>query len=456
MQTWQGKYVPILAWVDGVPVEGDAITQLKLATQMPFMFKHIAAMPDMHVGAGCCIGTVLATRGAVIPSAVGLDLGCGMTSILTNLTIDDIPPVKRPSLRAEIERKVPTGRSNHGGPGDKGAWRDIPKRVINIWRDKLERDWISIIDKHPKIKGRHTINHVNHLGTLGGGNHFIEICVDFKGAIWIMLHSGSRGVGNNIGQYFIKQAKDSCKRGNTDVAKAIDKGVNSYLKCQEFRNLGKNEKRAKVEELRRNAKEQKDKLGVHLPHPDLAYFEEGTGLYNDYIRAATWAQEYARLNRLIMLENVMQAVRNIIGVFNTGVEVNCHHNYVSREVHYGESIIVTRKGAISAKKGELGIIPGSMGDKSYIVKGKGNVESFHSASHGAGRRMSRGDAKRTFTVEEHCKATEGVECSKSKGMLDETPMAYKDIDTVMAAEKDLVMPIHELKQIICVKGGEHG
>lgn len=455
MQIWKGE-VPIFAWVDGVPVESDAITQLKQTAKLPIIFKHIAVMPDVHVGIGATVGSVIPTKGAVIPSAVGVDIGCGMCAVQTDLREEDIPLEKRAALRTEIERFVPTGRSHRGGLGDKGAWPtgNLPTRVQNIWRNHLEKEWEKILKKNPGIRGRYNINHVVHLGTLGSGNHFIEICVDLDGWIWIMLHSGSRGVGNRIGQYFIRAAKAVCCDGSKDEKRATDNEVNIYYKSESFNSLGSKEKKAKVEELKRVIEEKKAKLRINLPHPDLAYLMEGTSLFNDYMQAVLWAQKYARYNRKLMLEYVQQAIRNIIGDFNIGRQVNCHHNYVNWEEHFGERVLVTRKGAIRAGWGEYGIIPGSMGAKSYIVFGKGNPDSFCSASHGAGRKMSRSVAKKTFTIEDHRAATEGIECAKDIGVLDETPLAYKDIDTVMEAERDLVEPAYQLRQIICIKGEE--
>ena len=454
MQIWKGDEVPILAWVDGVPIESEAITQMKLMAKLPFIYKHIAAMPDMHVGIGATVGTVVPTKGAVIPSAVGVDIGCGMCAVRTDIDEDRIPIEKRSILRSEIERLVPTGRTNQGGRGDKGAWdsNNIPKRVKNTWREHLEDGWKDILRKNSGIQSKHGVNHVIHLRTLGGGNHFIEICVDLDHKIWIMLHSGSRGVGSRIGQFFIRAAKSACRDGCKSERKAIDKEINGYLKSDRFRSLDKKDRKRKAKELKRVAKERKDKLGVSLPHRDLAYLEEGTKIFDEYMQAALWAQEFARLSRKLMLEQVTTAVKNILGKFETATEVNCHHNYVALEEHFGEKVFVTRKGAIRAGKDELGIIPGSMGAKSYIVSGKGNPDSFCSASHGAGRKMSRSAAKRQFTVEDHRAATDGIECAKDEGVLDETPLAYKDIDSVMNAESDLVEVRHTLKQIICVKG----
>jgi len=454
MQEWKGKCVPIKAWVDGVPVESEAINQLRNVAALPFVFKHVAAMPDVHVGVGTTVGTVIATQAAVIPSCVGVDIGCGMIAVQTTLTASDIPEDKRADLRKEIETLVPTGRTNHGGRGDRGAWGDPPQNVINVWRNQLEPDFEKLLKMHPGIRTKYGVNHLSHLGTLGTGNHFIEVCLDLEDKVWIMLHSGSRGVGNRIGVYFIKLAKKKCLSGSHEQCMEIDKELNAYFKTAEFRKMPKGQKKRVAEQKREETAKKKRSMGVKLPHPDLAYFEEGTPEFNDYMFGVQWAQRFAFLNRMLMLESVQKAVKNICGKFDVGEVVNCHHNYVEPEYHFGEGVLVTRKGAIRAGMGEKGIIPGSMGARSYIVEGLGNKDSFCSASHGAGRVMSRSAAKKTFTLEDHLKATEGIECAKDKTVLDETPAAYKDIDTVMAAEVDLVKPIHELRQIICVKGSE--
>ncbi|MEK7414089.1 MAG: RtcB family protein [Planctomycetota bacterium] len=395
---------PIKAWVRGVPLEDEARTQLINAARMPFIHRHIAVMPDVHKGIGATVGSVIPTIGAIIPAAVGVDIGCGMCAVRTSLTASDLPESLR-AVREAIERAVPHGRTENGGRGDRGAWHDLPPRATNLWKEHLADDYRVICAKYPKLDRG---NSVNHLGTLGTGNHFIEVCLDEAGQVWFMLHSGSRGVGNRFGEFFISMARDDCR-----------------------------------------------KAGVDLPDNDLAYFREGTEHFSDYTHAVGWAQNYARINRQVMLENVISAVAKAPGIkpFTTTVEaVNCHHNYVQQEQHFGASVWVTRKGAVRAGLGDLGIIPGSMGARSYIVRGKGNPESFSSCSHGAGRVMSRTKAKKLFTVADHAKATEGVECRKDADVIDETPMAYKDIDAVMAAQSDLVEIVHTLKQVVCVKG----
>jgi len=453
MQEWQGECVPIKAWVDGVPVESEAITQLKEVASMPFVFKHLAVMPDVHLGIGSCIGSVIPTKGAVIPSAVGVDLGCGMGAFRTSLTVDDVPEERRERIYDEIQRLVPTGRTNQGGKGDRGAWHDIPRRVLNIWRTHLESDLEDLMKRHQGIQGRHGVNHVNHLGTLGSGNHFIEVCLDLENRVWVMLHSGSRGIGNRIGQYFIRLAKETCQNGGAAATKA-DEELRAYFQSPQFKGLSKQDKKRVSAEKRAQVRDEKRKLGVRLPRPDLAYLEEGTQLFDDYLAAALWAQRYARYNRDLMCEGVTTALQNVCGKFAVDMSVRCHHNYVAKEKHFGEDVWVTRKGAVSAFPGEMAIIPGSMGAKSYIVEGLGCVEAFCSASHGAGRRMSRKAAKKTFTVEDHRKATQGIQCAKDVSVLDETPGAYKDIDTVMEAQQDLVRAVHQLRQIVCIKGCE--
>jgi tRNA-splicing ligase RtcB len=395
---------PIKAWVRGVPLEDEARAQLQNAARMPFIHRHIAVMPDVHKGIGATVGSVIPTLGAIIPAAVGVDIGCGMCALRTSLTAGDLPTSLR-AVRESIERAVPHGRTDDGGRGDRGAWHDLPPRVANLWKQHLADGYAAICAKYPRLDRG---NSVNHLGTLGTGNHFIEVCLDQAGQVWFMLHSGSRGVGNRFGEFFISMARDDLR-----------------------------------------------KAGVDLPDRDLAYFSEGTEHFADYTAAVGWAQDYARINRQVMLENVVAAVARAPGVpsFSATLEVvNCHHNYVAQERHFGETCWVTRKGAVRAGLGEMGIIPGSMGARSFIVRGKGSAESFCSCSHGAGRAMSRTRAKRTFTVADHAQATAGVECRKDAEVIDETPMAYKDIDAVMAAQSDLVEVVHTLKQVVCVKG----
>lgn len=391
----------IKMWTRGVPVENEAREQLAATARMPFIYKHLAVMPDVHVGKGSTVGSVIPTLHAVIPAAVGVDIGCGMIAAKTTLMASDLPD-SLGAVRAAIEKAVPHGKSH--GARDKGAWGERAPANVDAGWSKLISGFERIADKYPKI--RKSNNH-HHLGTLGTGNHFVEVCLDESQTVWFMLHSGSRGVGNVIGSHFIELAQQDMR---------------TWM--------------------------------INLPNRDLAYFPEGTQHFDDYVEAVEWAQEFARTNREIMMQNVVRAVREVIPKpFDSHVEaVNCHHNYVSRENHFGENVLVTRKGAVRARRGELGIIPGSMGARSFIVRGLGNDDSFHSCSHGAGRKMSRTEARKRFNVDDHKAATLGVECRKDADVIDETPAAYKDIDAVMEAQKDLVEIVHTLKQVVCVKG----
>lgn len=396
--------VPVKMWTKGVPVEDDAKAQLMRTARLPFIHKWVAAMPDVHVGMGATVGSVIPTNGAVIPAAVGVDLGCGMMAVQTSLRAEDLPETLD-NIRGRVEHAVPHGRSDNGGANDVGGWRGkAPTSVQHSW-SALSVGFTSLVSRHPKIA---KCNNLDHLGTLGTGNHFIELCLDEQDRVWVMLHSGSRGVGNRIGSHFIRLAKEDMKR-----------------------------------------------WFINLPDKDLSYFPEGTEHFSEYCKAVGWAQDYARLNREIMMAAVLDVLRKspeLPPFEQLDTAVNCHHNYIANERHYGERVWVTRKGAVRAGLGDLGIIPGSMGAKSYIVRGKGNRESFCSCSHGAGRKMSRTEARKTFTVEDHQRATEGISCRKDEGVLDETPAAYKDIDDVMAAQSDLVDVVHTLRQVMCVKG----
>ena len=395
--------VPLKMWVKGVPIEAEAEHQLTMAAQLPIIFKHIAAMPDVHAGKGSTIGSVIPTIDAIIPAAVGVDIGCGMMACRTSLHKGELPRKNWPALRETIEKYVPHGRNPRRGR-DPGAW-DRPPEIVNKAWATLEPEFEALCEKYSRLKN--TNNH-KHLGTLGTGNHFLKVCLDENNAVWIMLHSGSRGVGNAIGDMFIKLAQEEAQE-----------------------------------------------KGLKLPHRDLAYFEESSAYFDDYVRGVNWAQQYAQLNREMMMQRAIEALHSAIEKpFEVYSEeaINCHHNYVQKEHHFGENVYITRKGAVSAKAGEMGIIPGSMGERSFIVRGKGNPESFTSCSHGAGRIMSRTAAKKMFSIEDHKSATSGVECRKDEAVLDETPKAYKDIDAVMAAQTDLVEIVHTLKQIICIKG----
>ena len=395
--------VPIKAWTRGVPFEAEARKQLQNLGSLPFIHKWVAAMPDVHLGKGATVGSVIPTFGAIIPAAVGVDIGCGMMAIRTDLTASDLPDDLH-AVRLAIEAAVPHGRTDSGGRNDRGAWGDPPERVLEAWAALAPR-YESLADRHRAIR---KANHVSHLGTLGTGNHFVEVCLDEAESVWVVLHSGSRGIGNKIGTYFI------------DLAKA---------------------------EMSRHF--------IHLPDADLAYLPEGTVHFDDYVEAVGWAQEFALCNRRLMMESVLAAMRSVPGLrpFEAGlVAANCHHNYVERERHYGRDVFVTRKGAVRARLGDLGVIPGSMGARSFIVRGLGNPESFCSCSHGAGRAMSRTEARRRFSLEDHALATAGVECRKDADVIDETPGAYKPIEAVMEAQKDLVEILHTLHQVVCVKG----
>jgi tRNA-splicing ligase RtcB len=394
--------VPVKAWIRGVPLEQAARVQLLNVARLPFIHKWVAVMPDVHLGKGSTIGTVIPTTTAIIPAAVGVDIGCGMMAVQTTLRAQDLPD-NLTSVRRAIEEAVPHGRTHDGGRNDRGAWGNPPARQVRIWQE-LSPEFERLADKHPKIAKS---NHLSHLGTLGTGNHFIEVCLDERDAVWLMLHSGSRGVGNRIGSYFIERAKEEMKRWH-----------------------------------------------VHLPDQDLAYLAEGSDQFKDYVSAVDWAQRYAMVNRELMMTAVIDALtRAGLPPFRAdAMVVNCHHNYVAQERHYGVDVYITRKGAVRARKGDLGIIPGSMGSRSFIVRGRGQRESFYSCSHGAGRLMSRGEAKRRFSVADHVRATSGIECRKDAAVVDETPMAYKSIDDVMRAQEDLVEIVHTLRQVVCVKG----
>ncbi|HKY95914.1 MAG TPA: RtcB family protein [Kiloniellales bacterium] len=384
----------IRLWTRGVPVEPEAERQLANMASLGFVHPHIAVMPDVHLGKGATVGSVIPTRGAIVPAAVGVDIGCGMMATKLTLSANQLPDSLAPA-RAAIEQAVPVGRAQH---------RDVPRTVEKLWYGLLKADFEPIQQKHAAIAPKHSP--AFQIGTLGGGNHFIELCLDEADGVWVMLHSGSRGIGNRIGGYFIEQAR-----------------------------------KAMAEQ------------GIDLPDRDLAWLDEGSEAFADYVGAVDWAQRYAAENRKAMMVATLEALRTVLPPFQaTPMAVNCHHNYVARERHFGETLWVTRKGAVRAGLGELGIIPGSMGARSYIVRGLGNPESFMSCSHGAGRVMSRTAAKQRISLEQHRAATQHVECRKDEGVIDESPAAYKSIDAVMAAQSDLVEIAHELRQVICVKG----
>ncbi len=378
-------------------IEPDTRRQLTNIACLPIVHSHVAAMPDVHLGIGATVGSVIPTRGAIIPAAVGVDIGCGMNAVRLSLKAEQLPD-NLSAVRRAIERAIPVGFAIHH--------RDVARRsTVTGLMDGLQR----LAEQHPKLnikRGKPYKTWIRQLGTLGGGNHFIELCLDEAGAAWLMLHSGSRGIGNSIGRHFIELAKEDMR----------------------------------------------DQLG-NLPDKDLAYFTEGAKHFDDYVRAVHWAQDYAMSNRREMMRLLIDALKPVLPTFMATKEaINCHHNYVAVERHFGAEVYLTRKGAISARKGELGIIPGSMGAKSFIVRGKGEPQSFCSCSHGAGRRMSRNKARRLFSVDDMVIQTEGVECRKDKGVIDEIPGAYKDIDEVMENQRDLVEIVHTLKQVVCVKG----
>ena len=387
--------VPVQIYTD--EFDSGSLDQLGHLAKMPFIHHHIAAMPDVHVGIGATVGSVIPTKGAIIPAAVGVDIGCGMNAVRLSLKAHQLPDSLR-QARSSIEAAVPVGFESH----KRAAVKASTLKQMDVGLKP-------IIEKHAGLTKM--MKHFHHawgkqLGTLGGGNHFIELCIDESDDVWVMLHSGSRGIGNVIGRYFISRAQ---------------------------KEMGK--------------------LLGRLPHKDLAYFEEGTQYFEDYIEAVGWAQDYATTNRREMMRLVLAALENQLPNFTTTKEaINCHHNYVARENHFGAEVYLTRKGAISAYSGELGIIPGSMGAKSFIVRGLGNENSFCSCSHGAGRKMSRSKAKQLFNADDLAEQTGGVECRKDRGVVDEIPSAYKDIDTVMENQNDLVEVVHTLKQVVCVKG----
>jgi tRNA-splicing ligase RtcB len=394
----------VRAWTAGVPVEDEAWAQIRNLAALPILAGPIAVMPDVHLGKGAAVGTVIATRAAIIPAAVGVDIGCGMVAVRTTLTAADLPD-SLASIRAAIERAIPVGFAAH---------KDVPRlddaieegAALDRRRASIVRrfDGLAIMARVPKYEAKRV---THQLGSLGGGNHFIEICLDEADRVWAMLHSGSRNVGNTIGETAIAMARRRAEREH-----------------------------------------------VHLPDRDLAWLPENTAEFDEYVAGLGWAQDYAALNRDIMLGFVLAALRRAVPgtVAVRETAVNCHHNYAQRESHAGRTCWITRKGAVSARDGELGIVPGSMGARSYIVRGKGNPASYASCSHGAGRRMSRGEARRRFTRADLSAQTAGVECRKDAGVIDESPHAYKDIEAVMAAQAELTGIVHTLKQVLCVKG----
>ena len=392
--------VPAKIWTD--EIEASATEQVRNLTRLPFIHKHVAIMPDVHAGYGSTVGAVIPTKGAIIPAAVGVDIGCGMMAVQTSLMAEQLPD-NLGELRNRIERAVPHGFVTIRGRSTKGAWDITPNSVISSWRKHFDDRHAILVQKHPKLERK---SPMKQLGTLGGGNHFIEVCLDKGNHVWVMLHSGSRGIGNMIGQHFIELAKKDMQR--------------------HF---------------------------INLPDKDLAYLVEGSEHFNDYVEAMLWAQDYARENRELMMQHVLRVMHELLPPFDLrNKAINCHHNYAEQENHFGSNVWVTRKGAVRAREGDLGIIPGSMGARSFIVQGLGNPESFHSCSHGAGRVMSRTKARNTFSTADLEAQTQGVECRTDADVVDEIPAAYKDIDAVMANQSDLVSVVAVLKQVLCVKG----
>ena len=392
----------------GYPFEAQAVAQIRNMAAMPFIHKHVAVMPDAHAGKGSTVGTVIATKGAIIPAAVGVDIGCGMAAFRTTMRADQLPDNLH-EVRSEIEAAIPHGRTDNGGANDVGAWDEAPAAATERMK-RLDARYAAITAKHPKVK-HWAVD--RHLGTLGTGNHFVEVCLDEDDRVWVMLHSGSRGAGNRIGTYFIEAAKKEMERYH---------------------------------------------IADHLPDQDLSYLVEHTEVFDDYVEAVDWAQGYALENRKAMMAAALDAMHRLseagkLPAFSlTHEAVNCHHNYVTKENHFGANVLVTRKGAVQAREGTMGIIPGSMGTGSFIVRGLGNAESFCSCSHGAGRVMSRTKAKKLISMEEHAKAMEGIEARLDADVIDESPAAYKPIGAVMDAQSDLVEVVHRLRQVVNVKG----
>ena len=383
-----GAKADILAWVNH-DLSIDEQNMLRNVSRLPCLYKHVALMPDAHLGIGSMVGSVVATKEAVIPATVGVDIGCGMMAVKTPFK-SGILDGKLKELRHEIERTIPVGFNDHKDPVDESV----------EWKQWKEFGVLHKGVQHRRQKA------MKQLGTLGGGNHFVEVCLDTENYVWLMLHSGSRNIGNEIATRHIETAKH-------------------------------------LHQL------------SELPDPNLAYFIQGTDEFKNYWHDLDWAQSYAMKNREVMMKRLLHQFNRMFNKreqFEPEITVNCHHNYVALERHYGEEVYVTRKGAINAETGRFGIIPGSMGAKSFIIKGLGNAESFNSCSHGAGRKMSRTAAKKKFTRDDLERQTKGVECRKDSGVIDEIPGAYKNIEEVMRNQSDLVEIVAELKQVVCVKG----
>jgi tRNA-splicing ligase RtcB len=392
----QGR-VPVKVWARSL--EDAARKQLENVAQLPIVHGHIAAMPDVHAGIGATVGSVIPTKGAIVPAAVGVDIGCGMNAVRLSLTAKELPD-SLVAIRSAIEAAVPVGFDQHGAKATSAR-----AKAAKALEPRLDR----IVETTPALRRMQRdfdTTWLRQLGSLGGGNHFIELCLDESDRVWVMLHSGSRGIGNAIGRHFIETARRELERRD-----------------------------------------------VRLPDRDLAWLDEGTKSFEAYVEAVDWAQDYALSNRREMMRLVVGALASRVPGFGISDEaIECHHNYIARERHFGADLYVTRKGAIRAGEGEMGIIPGSMGARSFIVRGKGNPESLCSCAHGAGRRMSRTEARRRFSQADVAEQTKGVECRKDPGVVDEIPGAYKPIDEVMEDQSDLVEVVHTLKQVVCVKG----
>lgn len=389
-------------WVGDMEVEQAALVQIMNISQLPVLAGHIAIMPDVHMGKGATVGSVIPTRSAIIPAAVGVDIGCGMVAAMTNLKAEDLPDSLF-ALRNQIERDIPVGFNEHakGIPSVSGPYADVLRKNLHKTMDAFDH-----LTLRAKLNRADEKKIGRQVGTLGGGNHFIEVCLDLNNNVWVMLHSGSRGIGNQIGTIAVEMAK-----------------------------------------------EQAAKRAYGLADADLAWLDEGTPEFDSYVEAMHWAASYAQFNRDTMMNLVISAIKHRIPKMKVvGEIINIHHNYSSFEEHFGQKMWVTRKGAVSAQDGQMGIIPGSMGTKSYIVRGKGNKEAYCSCSHGAGRIMSRNQAKKLFTSLDLEAQTLGVECRKDSDVIDEIPGAYKNLDSVMEAQKDLVDIVHTLKAVLCVKG----
>ncbi len=382
--------IPVLSWANH-DLGSEETKMAKNVASLPFVFKHVALMPDVHLGKGALVGSVIATKEALMPAAVGVDIGCGMCAVKTPFVADKLEG-KLKKIRLDLEAAIPVGFNEN---------KDIEKSVTN-WQG-----WSHFKQLHPGVQDLNG-KAMRQMGSLGGGNHFIEVCLDSENSVWLMLHSGSRNIGNMLAQRHISTAKDLAKLTNTS-----------------------------------------------LPDPDLAYFVAGTPEFRAYWRDLQWAQNYAHFNRDVMMNRFKRIIeKHLAGGKPTKplLSVNCHHNYAEKEVHFGEDVYVTRKGAVRAREEDYGIIPGSMGAKSFIVKGKGNHDSYCSCSHGAGRLMSRSKAKKHFSLDDLIEQTKGIECRKDEGVLDEIPGAYKPIDEVMTNQSDLVEVVATLKQVVCVKG----